>query len=90
MHADTMAREVSMKEIEDVLSTLEYPTDRSNAAKELDGTTLILADGKIALDEVVQQTGSDRYERVGDLRAAIHAALPRRAVGEPYQSEGDA
>lgn len=90
MHEGDMDQEVHLKDIGDVLSQLDYPTDRSTAIDELGETTVRLADGRINLGEVIERTGSEQYNRSGDLRAAIHAALPRRAVGEPYQSEGDA
>ena len=85
-----MDREVPLREIGDVLSQIEYPTDQSTVIDELGDTTVRLADGRVNLGDVIDRTGSEQFDRPGDLRAAIHAALPRRAVGEPYQSEGDA
>ena len=90
MHCATMDQRIPFKELGEVLATLEYPTDRSTAIQEVGDTTIQLADGRVNLGDLLQRTDAEYYDRPGDLQAAIHATLPRRAVGEPYQSEGDA
>lgn len=85
-----MPREVKMSHIEDVLEELDYPVDRGTAASVYEDTTLLLADGEINLGSAIAETGSERFETRSDLEADLHNVLPREAVGEPYQSEGDA
>jgi hypothetical protein len=85
-----MGREVKLNGVGDALEPLDYPTDRSSAANAVSDVTLILADGEVALGDVIRKTGSERFESASDLESELHNALPREAVGEPYQSEGDA
>lgn len=85
-----METNVPLGRVESVLSTLSYPVSRAEATDELTGVTLLLADGDVNLAEILAETPSDRFESVDDLHAELHVVLPRKAVGEPYQSEGDA
>lgn len=85
-----MSREVHFSDVSDALEELEYPIDRSDAGAELADVTLVLADGSEDFGELVSQTSSDVFESAADLEAELHNTLPRGAVGEPYQSEGDA
>lgn len=84
-----MAREVKLSRVDDELEDLSYPIPRDDAAIELDGVTVLLADGEANLGELVSETGSDSYRSPEDLKAELHNSLPREAVGEPYQSEGE-
>lgn len=72
-----------------MLGDLDYPIDREAAAAALDDVTLVLADGTADLGELVSETPSDAFDSPADLEAALHNVLPRRAVGEPFQSEGE-
>ncbi|MFD1686189.1 DUF5789 family protein [Halobellus litoreus] len=85
-----MDSEVRLKDVSEVLDELEYPIEQSEAGAELADVTLILADGSENFGDLVERTGSDVFESASDLEAELHNALPREAVGEPYQSEGDA
>lgn len=84
-----MAREVKLSRVDDELDDLSYPIPRDDAAVELEGVTVLLADGEANLGELVSETGSDSYRSAEDLKTEIHNSLPREAVGEPYQSEGE-
>jgi uncharacterized protein YceH (UPF0502 family) len=81
--------EVKLSRIDDAFERLEYPIDADAAAAELEGITLLLADGERDLGELVGRTDRDRFESVDDLETELHNVLPREAVGEPYQSEGE-
>lgn len=85
-----MEREVMLKNSASVLDELEYPVERSTAMTEFADVTLLLADGEANLGELISQTTSETFDSAADLEAALHNVLPREAVGEPYQSEGDA
>ncbi|WP_408959470.1 hypothetical protein [Natrinema sp. 74] len=81
--------EVKLSRIESVLADLEYPIATDQAATELEDVTLLLADGERNLGELVEQSDSVRFESADDLESDLHNVLPREAVGEPYQSEGE-
>lgn len=84
-----MSPEVELNELADVLEALSYPIDRDEARVAVDDITLVLADGTENLGAVVSQSSADRFETLDDLQSEIMSLLPRRAVGEPYQSEGE-
>jgi hypothetical protein len=80
---------IRLSELETRLAELDYPVSREAAVNELTGTTLQLADGEVDLGDTLAQSTDDEYESVDDLSNEVHALLPREAVGEPYQSEGE-
>lgn len=84
-----MANEVKLSEIKSTFGTLEYPITAAEAAAELDDTTLLLADGERNLGDLITKSTSDRFESAADLESELNNVLPREAVGEPYQSEGE-
>jgi hypothetical protein len=84
-----MNREIALNELDAVLAELSYPVDRSAAAAATDDVTLTLADGTANLGETIAASGDDRFESVEDLQSEVFNRLPRNAVGEPYQSEGE-
>lgn len=84
-----MSREIKMSHLTDALDELEYPIDRPDAADQFDGVKLLLADGHVDLGARINDVPGERYQRREDLESDLHTTLPRRAVGEPYQSEGD-
>ena len=81
---------VKLSRIEATLADLEYPITTDRAAAALEDTTLLLADGERNLGALIERSGSNRFESVEDLWTELNNVLPREAVGEPYQSEGDA
>ncbi|WP_327052813.1 DUF5789 family protein [Halomicrococcus gelatinilyticus] len=84
-----MARAVKLRDVRSELQQLSYPVTRETAAERLDDVTLILADGERNLGDVVAKVPDEEFDSVDDLDAELHNALPREAVGEPYQSEGE-
>ncbi|ELY51540.1 DUF5789 family protein [Natronococcus jeotgali] len=81
--------EVKLSRIDDALEELSYPIDADAAASELAGVTLLLADGERDLGELLERANAERFESADDLETELHNVLPREAVGEPYQSEGE-
>ena len=81
--------EVKLSRSETVFASLEYPITREDASVELEDVTVLLADGETNLGTVVAETGSETFESIEDLEADVYATLPREAVGEPFQSEGE-
>lgn len=84
-----MARTIKFNRLGEVLVDLEYPVSREEAADSFDDVTVLLADGEVNLGEVIAGMQTDQFSSAEDLAPDIHNNLPRRAVGEPYQSEGD-
>lgn len=85
-----MAHEIELRNISTLLDDIEYPLTQSAAAAEFSDVTLVLADGEADLGELISATTNETFESARDIETALHNVLPRRAVGEPYQSEGDA
>ena len=84
-----MGREVKLSRVDSVLTELSYPVSREEAAREFEDVTLTFADGEENLGELIAQTSEGEYEAFEELRDDINNTLPREAVGEPYQSEGE-
>ncbi|TYL40242.1 hypothetical protein CV102_01280 [Natronococcus pandeyae] len=84
-----MSPEVKLSRIDATFESLEYPIDTDDAASELDDVTLLLADGERNLGELLERSERDNFESPADLESELHNVLPREAVGEPYQSEGE-
>ena len=84
-----VADPIELNDLETALGTLDYPCSRDEAAEALDDVTLQLADGQLGLGELVAEAAPGRYATVSDLASELRSRLPRRAVGEPYQSEGE-
>ncbi|GAB3021313.1 DUF5789 family protein [Natronobiforma cellulositropha] len=80
---------VKLSRVETALEELTYPVARTTASDQLAGTTLLLADGERDLGELVGRIESPRFDTAEDLGSELHNVLPREAVGEPYQSEGE-
>ncbi|WP_324759243.1 DUF5789 family protein [Haloarcula sp. GH36] len=85
-----MGREIELRDISTVLDDSNYPLAQSAAADEFSDITLVLADGKADLGKLISETTNERFESASDVETALHNVLPRRAVGEPHQSDGDA
>ncbi|MFB6161281.1 MAG: hypothetical protein ABEJ61_08925 [Haloferacaceae archaeon] len=83
-------RELKLNQLSDVLDPLDYPIDAGDARAACGDVTLRLADGEVSLGEVLGSSPVDRFETADDLAGELRAWLPRRAVGEPFQSDGDA
>ena len=84
-----MGREVRLSHLDELLDELDYPVTPAEAAAELDDVTLQLADGEENLGDIVGGMPGESYRSPDALTAGLHNTLPRGAVGEPFQSEGD-
>jgi hypothetical protein len=85
-----MERETKLNNVLALIDDVDFPVERETAAEELSDVRLILADGEANLGELISETASESFESPADIETALHNVLPREAVGEPYQSEGDA
>lgn len=85
-----MVREIKFNEISTLLDEINFPIERTTAAEELDDVRLVLADGSADLGDLVSETARESFESAADFEYELHNVLPREAVGEPYQSDGDA
>ncbi|MCU4925290.1 hypothetical protein OB905_04720 [Halobacteria archaeon AArc-dxtr1] len=84
-----MSDTVQLNGVRETLAALSYPITSDQASDELEGTTLVLADGEANLGSLVERSTVSEFESPADLEAELHNVLPREAVGEPYQSEGE-
>jgi len=81
---------VRLNRIGTVLSDLEYPLSPATAAHECEGVVVELAEGTVDLGETIRESHEDQFVSAEDLKLEFLSLLPRYAVGEPFQSEGDA
>lgn len=84
-----MDRRVELNELESALDDLDYPIARAEVVDRCGDVTLQLADGTENLGDVVAGSGADSFDSPDDLATEVRNLLPRHAVGEPYQSEGE-
>ncbi|SIR87737.1 DUF5789 family protein [Natronorubrum thiooxidans] len=84
-----MAQAVKLNALETVLEELDYPISQTAAVDQCDDVTLILAEGEVNLGDIIADSNGDSFESVDDLETEVFNLLPRNAVGEPYQSEGE-
>lgn len=85
-----MENELKLNQLQAALTELSYPLTPEEAAAACEGVTLQLADGTTSLADVVADSTADSFDSAADLESEVMGLLPREAVGEPYQSEGDA
>ena len=84
-----MARRLKLERLYSFLDADEYPCSVREATERFDDVTVELADGTVNLGAVIGDSTSDEFESADDLALEVMSLLPRRAVGEPYQSEGE-
>lgn len=80
---------MKLNRLETVLETLDYPVGCEEAAAGCEDVTLVLAAGEVDLGQTIGTSSEDVFESVDDLANEIRSRLPRHAVGEPYQAEGE-
>jgi hypothetical protein len=85
-----MTRELKLEQLYTVLDDAEYPVSREAALDRYDDVTLVLADGTVPLTDVLADAEAEEFVSADDLCLDVMNLLPRHAVGEPFQSEGDA
>lgn len=84
-----MGEEIKLERLYTFLADADYPCTVETAAERFDDVTLLLADGTANLGAIVAESDSERFESPDELATEVMTLLPRRAVGEPYQSEGE-
>lgn len=80
---------IQFRNIASVLEEVDYPIERIAAAEEFSDVKVVFADGEAYLGELLAKTDTSTFGSAADIETALHNVLPRGAVGEPYQSEGD-
>lgn len=85
-----MERLIRLNRIATVLSSLEYPLTPTEVAAECEGLTVELAEGSVDFGETIRSSHATGFTSSRDLEEEFMGLLPRHAVGEPYQSDGDA
>lgn len=81
--------QIKLSHLYPALEDLSYPLSHDAAVHETADVTLRLADGTIPLSSVIEDAETDEYHSQEDLLLDVMALLPRRAVGDPYQAEGE-
>lgn len=84
-----MSREIKLNHLDEVIGEFEYPCPREAVVEETRDVTLVLADGSENMGELLAGSSADRFESADELSTEVMNLLPRHAVGEPYQSEGE-
>jgi hypothetical protein len=84
-----MARQIKLANLEAVLAEWEYPVAREAAVTAGSDVTLVLSEGEVNLGETIDDSSGEVFESPDDLQNEVMSRLPRHAVGEPYQSEGE-
>ena len=82
-----MTREIRLSRIDSTLTDLSYPVSREVAADSFADVTVTFADGEANLGDLISETPAEEFDSFEELRDEIDNALPRAAVGEPYQSK---
>ncbi len=85
-----MTHPVKFNEIESVYREFEFPISRARLLDECGNTTIQLADGTIDFESVIHDSNTATYSSPDDITSELMNLLPRNAVGEPFQSDGDA
>lgn len=85
-----LQRIVRLNRLSTVLSNLEYPISPATAARECEGIVVELAEATVNLNDTILESREDQFTSGEDLELELMSLLPRSAVGEPFQSEGDA
>ena len=85
-----MNREIRLNRLDSVLRELDYPATPADAGAACEDVTLVLAEGETNLGDVIGESDRETFASAEDLAAEVMSHLPRNAVGEPFQSEGDA
>jgi hypothetical protein len=80
---------IKTAEIGEHLDGLDYPLERAAAADRCSDVTVQLAEGEENLGDLVAGATRDSYDSSEELLVDVQNQLPRNAVGEPFQSEGE-
>lgn len=81
--------DVKLNRLEAVLDDFTYPLSREALIEECDDIVLVLAEGHEALVDILESSSEDSFASPDEVLNEVLSLLPRHAVGEPYQSEGE-
>jgi len=81
--------ELELAELGEYLEQFDYPVERDDLAGACEGVEVQLAEGERNLGDLLGGASADRFDSADDAYTAVQNDLPREAVGEPYQSEGE-
>jgi hypothetical protein len=81
--------ELDLSQLGEYLEQFDYPAEPDELAAACDGVELRLAEGERNLGDLLAGAHTDRFDSADDAYTAVQNDLPREAVGEPYQSEGE-
>ncbi|WP_415381060.1 hypothetical protein [Halosimplex sp. TS25] len=81
--------ELELAQVEEYLHEFDYPVDRDELAAACEDVTVQLAEGERDLGDLFADSTADGFGSADDAYTAVQNDLPREAVGEPYQSEGE-
>lgn len=85
-----MGEQIRLNRVATAFEELEYPVTPPAVAEACGDVVVRLAEGTVEVSEVITASNADRFASSGDLELEFLSLLPRDAVGEPYQSDGDA
>ena len=85
-----MESEIRLNRIDTVLEELDYPVTPPAVADACGDVVVRLAEGTVKVGDVVAESNAEEFDSSEDLEMEIMNLLPRDAVGEPFQSDGDA
>ncbi|WP_290810395.1 hypothetical protein [Halovivax sp.] len=84
-----MTESITLNELGETLDDLSYPAHKSEVRAEFGDLELQLADGETTVGETLSWIETERFDSESELQDELIGALPRKAVGEPFQSEGE-
>ncbi|MFB6250563.1 MAG: hypothetical protein ABEI27_02560 [Halobellus sp.] len=85
-----MTESIKRNRIGTVFDALEYPLSPQHVAGECGDVTVRLAEGSVSVGNMLERSGADRFTSRDGLELEFLSLLPGSAVGEPFQSGGDA
>lgn len=80
---------VRLNKLATVLTDLDFPVARADLIDARGDVTVVLAEGEESLGDVLAMSSEDEFASVDEVTNEVMSLLPRHAVGEPYQSEGE-
>jgi hypothetical protein len=84
-----MMERAKLSNLYTVLSEGTYPITRSASINVYDDVILVLADGEQNLGDLLTNSNTETFASADELTLEVMMLLPRIAVGEPFQSEGE-
>jgi hypothetical protein len=84
-----MTRRVKLNQLTSEVSSYDYPLASETLADDSEDVTLVLAEGEVNLAETIRETDATEFTSPDDVLSEVMNRLPRNAVGEPFQSEGE-